>query len=404
MVVTSFRTAESKDKARLVFELSGKPDYVLFSLINPDRLVLDIKNANLAIGLGHSPVPAYVKDFRTSHHNQYFRIVMDLTRPINPHSFMFAGNAGHYRLVMDLVPTTALNPIVMKNTAMTAKSNVVIAPVLPLPTRISTPTPIVVANPAIRAKPRNIIVVVDPGHGGKDPGTTGPNGTHEKNVVLAISKDLARLLNHEPGFHAELTRTGDYYITLRGRLAIARKDKADMFIAIHADAYKYKDATGASVFALSERGATSEAARWLAERENKSELLGGASLPNKDNVLRSVLIDLSQTNTISESLQIGASVLRQLSNVTVLHHDRVEQAAFVVLKSPDIPSILVETGFLSNPQQERQLTNPQYQEKLAVAMMQGIKSYFMRNPPPGTLFALERHQRDKDKYALLQRE
>jgi N-acetylmuramoyl-L-alanine amidase len=234
-------------------------------------------------------------------------------------------------------------------------------------------------------KTRRIVIVIDPGHGGKDPGAAGPHGTVEKNVVLQIAKELQRLLNEQSGFSAVLTRNTDHYISLRKRLAIARKNHADMFIAIHADAYHHEHATGASIYALSQRGATSEAARWLAEKENESELGGlGSELADKDAILRSVLIDLSQTHTIESSLQIGDTVLQELGKFARLHHPKVEQAAFVVLKSPDIPSILVETGFLSNPSEENKLVKVAYQHQTAYAIKEGIRRYFELNPPGGT--------------------
>lgn len=238
------------------------------------------------------------------------------------------------------------------------------------------------------SKTRDIVIVIDPGHGGKDPGASGTSGTHEKNVVLAISQRLAELINKQPGMHAVLTRQGDYFVTLRGRLNLARKDKADMFMAIHADAFPNNDATGASVFALSASGASSEAARWLAEKENYSEL-GGVSLGDKSDLLRSVLLDLSQTATISLSLQLGSSCLQELNRITNLHHAGVEQARFVVLKSPDIPSVLVETGFITNVSEEKRLNDVHYQQQLAVALSEGIRRYFMQNPPPGTVFAVK---------------
>ncbi len=229
-----------------------------------------------------------------------------------------------------------------------------------------------------------IIVVIDPGHGGKDPGTTGSHNIKEKNVVLKISKDLQQDINKEKGFHAKLTRKGDYFIPLRGRLKIAREDKADMFVAIHADAYKDHKAHGVSVFALSEHGATSEAARWVAHEENKSELkydnLAGINLNNKSKVLRSVLINLSQTATTATSIQVGDAIINQVSKVTDMHHHGIEQAAFVVLKSPDIPSLLVETGFLSNPKEANRLNNPAYQEKIAHALAKGIVTYYRDHP------------------------
>ena len=237
---------------------------------------------------------------------------------------------------------------------------------------------------------RDIIVVIDPGHGGKDPGTIGSVGIQEKNVVLEISKYLAQELDKESGFKAVLTRNSDYFIPLRQRLRIAREEHGDMFVAIHADAFINPYAGGSSVFALSAHGASSEAARWLAEKENYSEL-GGISLLDKSNLLRSVLIDLSQTATISASLQLGNNVLGQLSKIGKLHRGFVEQAPFMVLKSPDIPSLLVETGFLSNPSEEQRLHDPYYQRKIASAIAAGIRNYFIENPPPGTLVAAQRN-------------
>lgn len=235
----------------------------------------------------------------------------------------------------------------------------------------------------VKTKPREgkIIVVIDPGHGGKDPGATGPHGIQEKNVVLAISKVLQKQINANPLYTAKLTRSGDYYLTLRQRLKVARKDKADFFIAIHADAYMNNDADGASVYALSQSGATSEAARWMADQENYSELGEVKGFNGKSYLVRSVLLDLSQTVTISQSLQIGYVLLHALKNVTSLHHAIVEQARFVVLKSPDIPSLLVETGFITNPREEARLSSSTYQAKLANALSEGIFSYFKAHPP-----------------------
>lgn len=240
-------------------------------------------------------------------------------------------------------------------------------------------------------KLRNIIIVIDPGHGGQDPGATGQRGTHEKNVVLAIGKDLQKLLDKQYGFTAKLTRHGDYYLPLIKRYAIAGYDHGDMVIAIHADAYKNIYAQGASVFALSERGATGEVARWLARKENESEL--GHVLVHKSRTLRSVLLNLEQTASIRASLIIGYDIIRQLARVTKIHHRAIEQANFVVLKEPNIPSLLVETGFLSNAQEELRLRNPRYQEKIAHALMLGIVEYFRHRPPRGTYLAARRHTR-----------
>lgn len=452
VTIRGMRVSGAGVNTRLVLDVNAPPKFVLFSLTNPDRIVLDIKDAKF-IGALPSISGSIIRGMRTHPHDKgYFRIVIDLRQKVQPKSFLLQPKTldkKDYRLVIDFTksPSTTMIELpkarlldthtknaknaseksaktkINKNTKLVSKQKLLVLPApeqltpvkkpiktvivaqkppmkktaakkTPMSTPPSEPIPLLTDAPNFPAhKGRPIIIVIDPGHGGKDPGTTGPGGTHEKDVVLAVSKQLQILINAEPGFHAELTRTGDYFIPLRGRLTIARKDKADMFVAIHADAFNNDTALGASVFALSERGATSEAARWLAEKENSSELLGGATLPTQDNILRSVLIDLSQTNTISESLQIGTSVLQQISKVSLLHHARVEQAAFVVLKSPDIPSILVETGFLSTPQQERQLRNPQYQHKIAMAIMLGIKSYFMGNPPPGTLLAADKPNR-----------
>ena len=232
---------------------------------------------------------------------------------------------------------------------------------------------------------RPIIIVIDPGHGGHDSGAIGYNGTQEKRITLAVAKALQKIINKTRGFRAILTRNDDYFIPLRRRLGIAHEKKADMFISIHADAYVNSSAHGVSVFALSQRGATSEAARWLAQKENESEL--GQAISDKSNLLRSVLLDLAQTATISASLEIGSKMLQALSGITSLHFHEVEQAAFVVLKSPDIPSLLVEVGFITHGPEERRLHNTRYQEEIASSLALGIQSYFIRRPPPGTYLA-----------------
>lgn len=262
------------------------------------------------------------------------------------------------------------------------------------PRHSKKPQPLIAVTGNYHRTPK-VIIVIDPGHGGKDPGATGPGGNHEKTVVLAISRQLKKLIDKQPGFVAKLTRRGNYFISLRTRLAIARRDHADMFIAIHADAYRNRDAHGASVFALSQRGATSEAARWLAERENKSELMGGVNLNDKNRLLKSVLINLSQTATIRASLRIGADIINSLGKIARLHHRRVEQAAFVVLKSPDIPSLLVESGFITNPQDEMRLTSAAYQHSLALALSNGIIYYFRLHPPRGTWLAKQKHKKQQ---------
>jgi N-acetylmuramoyl-L-alanine amidase len=371
-VIASLTAAEAMvlvgGNTRLIFTLTKPVSYHLFTLANPDRLVLDLPGVTF-----HTPhlTPAafsntVVKDLRTAWHPQQnvLRIVLDLRQPVTPHASLSPLPIHHYQLTVNLFPYPSKQ---VTQSVGRAHQN-------------ALPTPVFTTSSSIMPRLHTVMVVIDPGHGGKDPGATGLGGTHEKNVVLAIARDLQYDLNQTVGFHAVLTREGDYYIPLRGRLAIARKYKADMFISIHADAYKNRFEMGASVFALSGRGATSEAARWLAEKENSSELMGGVDLHVDDPTLRSVLMDLTQTHTIDESLQIGTSLLQQLNAVTPLRHNQIEQAAFVVLKSPDIPSLLVETGFITTPSQERKLQNPYFQQKIARALTLGITRYFTQHP------------------------
>ena len=235
------------------------------------------------------------------------------------------------------------------------------------------------------------MIAIDAGHGGEDPGARGPRGTREKTVVLQIAKRLERLVDREPGFRAVMIREGDYFMPLRKRASKAHEHRADLFVSIHADAFHDRRARGSSVYVLSQRGATSEMARILAETENAADLIGGVSLNDKDDLLKTVLLDLSQTASIEASMEVGENVLGHLRRLGKVHKRRVQQAGFVVLKSPDIPSILVETAFISNPGEERQLRNGKHQQNLATAILKGIKSYFRNNPPPGTLMAQRQH-------------
>ncbi len=370
--ILGFRQLKTANSQRLVFELNKKPDYRYFLLSNPQRLVIDFKKTQLKTSLRYQDFAgAVVKSVRGSRRKKInWRIVLDLRSKSKFTINLVTAKNGRVAFTVNFPMSQRL----LKNSTEHVSSVVIIANKIKSASESNKPG-------------RKIIIVIDPGHGGKDPGATGPRGTHEKDVVLRIAKDLQRDLNRQFGFKALLTRNGDYYLHLRQRLNIARRDKADMFIAIHADAYKDRSAQGASVFALSERGATSEAARWLAEKENKSELMGGVNLADKGNMLKSVLIDLSQSATISASLVIGRDVLGSLKKVTRLHHNRVEQAAFVVLKSPDIPSLLVETGFLSNPREELRLRTTSYRHKIAYSLMKGIVEYYHQHPPRGTLLA-----------------
>lgn len=324
------------------FQSTNDMHYQTFFLLYPRRIVLDItgassfKNNLPANALQDTPLTRIRSSSKST---TSCRIVLELNSTAT-HNYQIHGNAQQ------------------------------------LSVTISNSNPIV--NPTVA---KSIIIVIDPGHGGKDPGATGIYDIHEKDVVLSIAKKLAFLINQQPGFKAVLTRNNDVFLTLRERLAIARQYKADMFIAIHADAYFNPQSHGVSLFALSQRGATSEAARWLAANENQSELVGGVELGDKENILRSVLINLSQTATIQASLLIGAEIINHVHPFAHLHHGRVEQAAFVVLKSPDIPSLLIETGFLSNVNEAQNLINPQYQQTIAEAVMEGITGYWNKRNP-----------------------
>jgi len=373
-------TGLHKNSANQIVLIGSAPfHFNAFNLNNPPRLVVDVDNATWSHAVERRELAnTAFHDVRVGHFNGKLRLVFDLRQSVKAQLNAFYQNH-EYQLQINLQAPKMIQAA---------------APTLPAPTQIvanNTQKMPEMVNTPMPGRAPNIIVVIDPGHGGKDPGASGPHGVHEKNIVLPISYYLAQQINNMPGFSAQLTRTGDYYLTLRQRLAIARRDKADMFVAIHADAYRDRDAHGATVYALSKRGATSEAARWIAQQENQSELMGGVDSNDDNSLLRSVLISLSQTATIRASLQIGEMLIQSLGDLTSLHHHKVEQAAFVVLKSPDIPSLLVETGYISNPIEERRLTNPQYQQKLAAALAQGIRAYFVRNPPQGTWLARQRY-------------
>ncbi|MFJ4372925.1 N-acetylmuramoyl-L-alanine amidase [Pseudomonas japonica] len=383
--VKSMRLWRAPDNTRLVFDLSGPVEHSVFTLTAPDRLVIDINGATLAAPLSASTSNTPITSVRSAQRTPTdLRVVVDLNKAVTPKSFTLAPNAQYgNRLVVDLYDQEA--------DAVAAT-----APPTPVATAPATPAvPVTPTQPAIKLPPvpngkRDIVIAIDAGHGGEDPGASGSRGQHEKDIVLQIAKELQRQINTEKGFRAELTRTGDYFIPLRKRTEIARKKGADLFISIHADAAPSKAAFGASVFALSDRGATSETARWLADSENRSDLIGGAgnvSLDDKDRMLAGVLLDLSMTASLSSSLNVGQKVLGNIGRVTSLHKRRVEQAGFMVLKSPDIPSILVETGFISNANEAAKLATPSHQQSLARSIHSGVKQFFQQNPPPGTYIA-----------------
>ncbi|WDY58556.1 N-acetylmuramoyl-L-alanine amidase [Pseudomonas sp. PSKL.D1] len=386
--VKSMRLWRAPDNTRLVFDLSGPVQHSVFTLSAPDRLVIDINGATLAAPLNVSTSNTPINSVRSAQRTPTdLRVVVDLKKSVTPKSFTLAPNAQYgNRLVVDLYDQEA--------DAIAATAPV--TPPTPPATPATTPAvPVSPAQPAIKLPPapsgkRDIVVAIDAGHGGEDPGASGSRGQHEKDIVLQIAKELQRQINTEKGYRAELTRTGDYFIPLRKRTEIARKKGADLFISIHADAAPSRAAFGASVFALSDRGATSETARWLADTENRSDLIGGAgnvSLDDKDRMLAGVLLDLSMTATLSSSLNVGQKVLGNMGQVTSLHKRRVEQAGFMVLKSPDIPSILVETGFISNNNEAAKLATRSHQQALARSIHTGVRQYFQQNPPPGTYIA-----------------
>ncbi|WP_339498401.1 N-acetylmuramoyl-L-alanine amidase [Pseudomonas silesiensis] len=379
--VNSVRLWRAPDNTRLVFDLTGPVQHSVFTLSAPDRLVIDINGASLgaplSVNSSNTPITAMRSAQRTP---TDLRVVIDLKKAVTPKSFTLPPNAQYgNRLVVDLFDNPAD------------------AAPIPAPTNVATvaPVPVTPVDPPVKLPPapagkRDIVVVIDAGHGGEDPGASGSRGQREKDVVLAIARELQRQVNGMKGFRAELTRTGDYFIPLRGRTEIARKKGADLFVSIHADAAPSTAAFGASVFALSDRGATSETARWLADSENRSDLIGGAgnvSLDDKDRMLAGVLLDLSMTASLTSSLNVGQKVLSNIGRVTPLHKQRVEQAGFMVLKSPDIPSILVETGFISNANEASKLTAANHQQALARSISSGVRQFFQQNPPPGTYIA-----------------
>jgi N-acetylmuramoyl-L-alanine amidase len=359
----------------------------LFFLTNPNRLVLDLSEIKTFSPTYAQKSGGLIRSIRNGRPNsQTLRVVFEVTERI-PFTSYKTSQGLHIKLGNEK-SSSAFNPTphMYQEYANAPETKIL----LPKPKGVvssSQTRPIAVRSlHAPQRNLRDVIIVIDPGHGGKDPGAMGPSRSAEKHVVLAIAQKLKQLIDRQPGMKAVLTRNGDYYVGLRERLNIARKYNGDVFVSIHADAFINRNSSGASVFALSQRGATSEAARWIAEKENYSEL-GGVNLGDLDDrngIIRTVLIDLSQTATISAGLQMGNRVLQNLDNITNLHNNKVEQARFVVLKSPDIPSILIETGFISNPREEKNLTSPAYQARLTQAIFNGLKRYFWDYPPQGS--------------------
>jgi N-acetylmuramoyl-L-alanine amidase len=388
------RLWSSSDNTRVVFDLGGPTQPDLFMIDDPLRLVVDLPDARSVSRLsGDIDGSGLVKRVRTGvrDHND-LRVVLDLTRHVKPKSFMLAPDGEHgYRLVVDLAPAGSppqtriakadTAPQSSDTSATTAQANAkALAQVTPPPSRQAVSPKRVSRTP--EPPSRDIVIVIDAGHGGKDPGAHGRNGTNEKDVVLQIARRLKTLVDDQPNMRGVMTRDSDTYIGLRQRMVIARKAKADLFISIHADAApRGAHATGASVYALSHNGATSEHARWLAKRENAADLVGGVSLKGKDDSLASFMLDLSQSASIEASLDAGGRVLKELDGLGPLHKAKIQQAGFMVLKSPDIPSFLVETAFISTPSEERKLASAGFQRGLAGGMLRGIKGYFASYRP-----------------------
>ena len=369
VAIDNVRIRPAPDRTRIVFDLGAPVEHRIFALTSPDRLVIDIDGATLeqdfsASQLKGTPIRSIRAGIRGG---SDLRVVLDLRGQVKPRSFVLKPIMQYGdRLVVDLYTTE----------------------------QQSVPT--VPKSDLVAGQRRDVVIAVDAGHGGDDPGAIGPGQLYEKDVVLAIATKLSAMFDKEPGFKAELTRKGDYYLAHRKRTDIARQAEADVFISIHADAFKTPDASGASVYVISQKGATSETARWLAEKENRADLIGGVGLDDKDDVLAGVLLDLTSTHSLSASLDMGQQVLNAIKPLNHLHKKQVEQAAFLVLKSPDIPSLLIETGFISNPAEAKKLRTRAHQERMAKAIYTGVKSYVGRNPPLGSYLAWKNQVKPAD--------
>ncbi len=365
--VENIRIWAAPESTRIVFDLTGPVDHKLANLTDPFRTVVDIANARLKNDLAQ-PVNAdrYLRRLRSANHDEDLRVVLDLKKFAMTKSFQLEPNKTYgHRLVIDLYNEESETSV--------------------------TEEVMVESNDALSA-PRDVVIAIDAGHGGEDPGSIGAAGTYEKDIALILAKKLADKINRVHGMKAVLIREGDYYVRLRDRMNKARQYNADLFVSVHADAFTDPRVSGSSVYVLSQKGASSEHAKWLAEKENASDLIGGVKLEDKDDVLASVLLDLSQTASLEASIDVADRILGGLKKVGKLHKRRVESAAFAVLKSPDIPSVLVETAYISNPTEEKQLKNPSHQEALTSAILSGLEGYFRSYPPDNTIISQYRSQ------------
>jgi N-acetylmuramoyl-L-alanine amidase len=397
-LLRSVRVWPAQDYTRVTIESRAALRYTVTAVNNPERIVLDLEGIDASdlqrqiAGKLASNDP-YISQMRAGQFRaDTARLVLDLKGEVKPQIFALApvGEYGH-RLVLDIYPVQPLDPLMalLEMQGPSAAPGAIPeakpeARVPDAPRMTEWPAKPAPEKPGAGAKPataRMVTIVVDAGHGGEDPGAKGRRGSHEKDITLTVARRLKALVDAEPNMRAVLTRDGDYFIPLQTRVEKARRVRADLFVSVHADAFVLPHAQGSSVFVLSERGATSVAARWLAKRENDADLIGGVNLNAKDRYLAQTLLDLSQTAQINDSLKLGKAVLGELGGVNRLHKAQVEQAGFAVLKAPDIPSILVETAFISNPDEERKLNDDAYQDKLARAILGGIKRYLAKNPP-----------------------
>lgn len=396
--VNALRYWNTPDQTQMLFDVTSSPEHRVFLMNNPSRLVIDMRNVNVKRALSQ-PAPSHplFSQVRVAaKNNTDIRIVVDLKKDISPKSMSLRTNSMNGRLVVELLgkaQDATVKIAEKEEPRITADkmSTVKVSDVKPVVEKVVKEESQKTVNRKVAAAPvevtkvakrdKDIVVAVDAGHGGDDPGAHGQNGTEEKKITLAIAKKLADLINEQPGMKAVMVRKGDYYVDLRKRMQIARAAKADLFISIHADAFQDATVKGASVFTLSNKGATSEAARWLADSENAADLVGGVSLNDKEDVLASVLLDLSQTATQDASVNVARKVLRNFEQIGELHYASVQKAGFLVLKSPDVPSILVETAFISNPSEELKLINTAHQSKIAGAIFNGVRSYFSKEIP-----------------------
>ena len=365
VAVRALAVSATADAGRLVIDLAASTRASVFALDRPDRVVIDLKSAAFdRRAVKVPPGSGLIRRVRVApREGGTLRIVLELEHGATLRLLPETVNGDGRRLVLEL------------GVAFAERAVAQTAPALPVVER-STPPPT-----------RDLVIAVDAGHGGDDPGATGRDGTREKDVTLAVARVLAARINAEPGMRAVLTRNADVFVKLDLRVKRARDAHADLFVSVHADAVSDRSVTGSSVYVLSPRGASSLAAKWLADHENAADLMGGVSLDDKDNVLASVLLDLSQSAAMSASMVAAAKVLDELNDVGEVRKQRVQQAGFVVLKSPDIPSMLIESAYITNPGEERRLRDPRHQSRLADAILSGIRNYFRENPPPGTRMA-----------------